>query len=362
MAKKKETKKESNLPKFITTLDNKYKKDYGSIVCTGLDVLETRKNHKLLSVTPNLNFGLGGGIKEGTASIFSGPEGFGKTTLALHLAAKHMNDESFVQKNGNTGRPVYYINSEARLDEKHFSGIKGLDPEKLWVLQKNREGQIIPAEIFLDASIDIMGDPDNKGAMVIVDSTSTMIPKAELDDGIKPTRNSLPRLLALWCKKFCQIIPDNDITLIIITHVVTDTSPMGHGRLIPDCGKKIRFAADTILVGKYLSKWVKNDSDPDHIGQEMHWEIQKSSMASNVKKCESWLRYGIGMDETKEAIDIALEFGLIEKSGAWYYPYGKEDEEGNKISGVQGMPNFIAWLDDNPDYVSDIMEKIKELY
>jgi len=353
MAKKKS--KSIPLPAYLKVLDDKYKKEYGKIIYSGLDVLETRRNHKLLSITPSLDMALGGGIKEGTVTIISGDEGCGKTTLALHMAAKHQNDETFIQSDGTTGRPVFYFNSEARLDEKHFSGIKGLIPDKLKVIQKDPEGKIIPAEVFLDSSISIMGDPANKGAMVILDSSSTLIPQGELDEDIKATRNSLPRLLALWCKKFCQIIPDNNITLIIITHLITDTSPNGRGRKIPDCGKKIRYAADTILKADYITRWKKSDSDPDHIGQQIHWSIDKSSMASTIKKTDSWLRYGIGMDETKEAIDIAADFGIIDISGSWYKPFGEEGEK------IQGLSNFLDWIDENPDYIENIKSQIKEL-
>jgi recombination protein RecA len=353
-ATKKETKGKS-VPIYLGTLEKKYKKEYGKIVYSGLDVLETRRNHKLLSITPSLDMALGGGIKEGTVIILSGDEGSGKTTLALHMAAKHQSDPDFTQPNGTKGRPVFYFNSEARLDEKHFSGIKGLDPEKLVVIQKDPLGKIIPAEVFLDSSISIMGDPANKGAMLILDSSSVLIPQSELDEDIRATRNTLPRLLALWCKKFCQIIPDNDITLIVITHLITDTSPQGRGRKIPDCGKKIRFAADTILKADYITRWKKSDSDPDHIGQQIHWSIDKSSMASSIKKVDSWLRYGIGMDENKEALDIALDLGLIDCSGSWYSPFG---EEGDKI---QGMSNFLDWVDENPEYMLGVKEKIKEL-
>lgn len=356
MAKKakKEDKKKTKLPAYMKTLDKNYKKDYGEIVVSGLDVLETRRNHKILHTTPNLDMGVGGGLKEGTLNIFSGAEGSGKTTLALYLAAKHMNDTEFVQPNGDKGRPVFYFNSEARLGEKNFSGIKGLDPEKLKVVQKSKGGKIIPAEVFLDSSIEIMGDPDNFGAMLIIDSTSSLIPQSELDENIKAGRNTLPRLLASWCKKACQIIPDNNITLIIITHVISDTSPTGRGWLIPDSGRKIRFAADTILVARSVQKWVKSDGDVDHIGQVTKWDIRKSALASTIKSCETWLRYGLGMDEVKEAIDIALDFNLIYKSGNWFYPEGEDGDV--KLNGIN---QFMDWIDENPEYSENLLKEVR---
>jgi len=355
MAKEKTNKKDT--PTFINTLNKKYKKEYGEIICSGMQVLESRKNHKMLSVSPSLDFSLGGGIKEGTLTLISGDEGSGKTTLALHLASKHQGDESYVQPNGDKGRPVLYINSEARLDEKHFSGIQGLDPEKMWVMQKEKDGPPLPAQVFLNAAIDFMSDPNNKGAMVIVDSTSTMVTQEELDEQIKAGRTVLPRLLSLFCKKFCQIIPDQDITLIIITHLIANTGAMGNApKKVPDCGRKIRYAADTILEVAYIQKWTDGKDDVNHIGQKIHWKIHKSSMASTAKKAESWLRYGIGMDEVKEAVEIGLEFGFVENAGAWYYPYGKE--EGTKC---QGLEKFLTWIDENKDYVDYLYNKIREV-
>ena len=335
---KKATKKEetkSKLPAYMKTVKDEYKKDYGEIICTGLDVLETRRNHKIIHVTPNLDTALGGGVKEGVSMIVSGAEGCGKTTLALHLASKFQNDPDFVQPDGTKGRPVLYINSEARLSEKNFSGIRGLDPERMHVLQKGKGGKIVSAEVFLNASINIMGSPDFFGGLMIVDSVSTLIPQSEIDEGCKAGRNSLPRILANWTKKACQIIPENNITLVLVTHVISDTSGKGGPMLIPDSGRKVRFAADIILIAKSVSKWAKNDSDPEHIGQVTNWQIKKSALASKFKKCETWLRYGIGMDEVKEAVDIAIDLDIVEKSGNWFYPLGKEGDDVPKLNGEE---------------------------
>jgi recombination protein RecA len=338
---------------YVKEINDECKKKYGNIIKTGRDVLNNRRDHKMMSVSPSMDYGLNGGVKEGTVMIMSGADKSGKTTMALHIAAKHQNDPDFVKPDGTKGRKVFYFNSEERLDEKHLEGIRGLNPDDMVVLEKDKGKPCPPAEVLLNAALSVMRDPDNEGSIIIIDSTSNMQSEKQASRGVSSSFSDMPKILADFCRKFSPIIPEQKILMIIITHLIANPQPYGPSK-VPDCGNKIRHAADTILRIKSISRWFEKKDTGPQIGQEVHWVADCSTHGTPGTKIDSWLRYGIGIDEAKEAIEIGTQFGIIERSGAWFYPYGLDSEVK-----FQGAQKFQSWLEENPDYVKEVIDNIR---
>ena len=136
---------------------------YGDVIVSGTNVLNNKKDAKVLSVSPMLDISLGGGIKEGSWVMLSGDPKCGKTTTAMQIAANAQKE----------GRHVLYVDAEGRLKEMNFE-VPELDPEKMSVMQPR--GKPIPAEKFLDWAYNEMTNPDNHGAVLIIDSIVSSSP------------------------------------------------------------------------------------------------------------------------------------------------------------------------------------------
>jgi len=284
-------------PAFIKDIVKKY----GHVISTGNEILDQRKNFKAITVSPSVDIALGGGIKEGSWVILTGDPKCGKTTTALQIAANCQKD----------GRPIIYLDAEGRLKEMNLLGVEGLDKEQIQII--HAEDEPLSAETFLDIAVKLVSAKENYGCVCIIDSTSALMPEKELDGDLSPGRAGLPRILSVFCKKLGQIVPKQRATLIIITHFIANTSGYGASRM-PDCGKKIQYQADTRMEVKSINPWSQGDKQ---IGQAVNWKVICSSMGPPGVECQSWIRYGQGVDKTQELVIIGQEAGLIAKAGAW---------------------------------------------
>jgi len=267
----------NNDPAFIKEIVKKY----GNVISTGAQVLERRKDYKIIKVSPSVDLSLGGGIKEGSWVILTGDPKCGKTTTALQIAANCQKE----------GRPIIYLDAEGRLKEMNLLGVDGLDRDKMKIIHS--EDEPLSAEAFLDIAVKLVSAKENEGCVCIIDSTSALIPEKELDGDMSPGRAGLPRILSMFCKKMGQIVPNQRATMIIITHFIANTSGYGASRM-PDCGKKIQYQADTRMEVKSITPWTQSDKQ---VGQAVNWKVICSSIGSPGTECQSWIKYGHGIDK-----------------------------------------------------------------
>ena len=261
------------------------------------------------------------------------------TTTAMQIASNAQKE----------GRKVIYVNTEGRLDVKNFD-VEGLDPEKMIIITADK--QPLSAEEFLDIVEQLISSEENRGAVCIIDSLSSLTPKKELEEDITGSmRPGLPKILSNFCKKAGQIVPNNDIIMIAITHVITNTSGYGVARMA-DGGVKIQFQADTRMEVEKIEPWLSGETQ---IGQAVNWKVFYSCLGGNGK-CQSWIRYGHGVDSTQELIILGEELGFIEKSAAWY-KLAFTDKFPQKINGQAAVYNLLI---ENPDLILELDKKIKE--
>jgi recombination protein RecA len=212
-----------------------------------------------------------------------------------------------------------------------------------------------------------------------------MVPQDELDGEIRTgVRNALPRLLSMFLKRVSNDVARTRAILIFITHNIANT---GGSRWAPakmaDCGNMLQFQAGTNMVITHRGKWDATTDNGKDIGQVANWQI-KTSAAGGIPNSTavSWIRYGIGIDETQEIAQIANEFALIRRSGAWYTLStaidNKDDptikswllendidpekqEEVEKVFKYQGMEKLTTFLEDNEVITNFIYDQIKEI-
>jgi len=277
-------------------------KKYGNVIKKGDILLDQRKDYKILKVSPIIDVSLGGGIKEGSWVMLSGAAKSGKTTLAMQIA-----------KNGqDEGRPIIYINSEGRLKEMNFE-VEGLDPTKMQIVTS--DGPPLSAEVFLDVTQKLLSAKENEGAICIIDSISSLIPARDLESEISGERRpGLPKILGDFVKRLCQIVPNQKSIVIMITHLITNTS--GYGKaFMADGGVKIGYQADTRMEVKSITPWIQDDQQ---VGQAVNWKVLCSSIGPPGAECQSWIRYGNGIDKIQEVVMMGQEAGLITQAGAWF--------------------------------------------
>tara|TARA_A100001201_G_scaffold139153_1_gene130800 strand:- start:1098 stop:2018 length:921 start_codon:yes stop_codon:yes gene_type:complete len=298
----------------------------------------------------------------------------GKTTTALYFAAKAQKE----------GKNVIYFNTEGRLTKENFKGIKDLDISKIKIVQATDKEPLVSAERYLNSLEKyIKGTPD---LVAIVDSTSSMVPQDELDGEIRTgVRNALPRLLSMFFKRISGDVARMKAICIFITHNIANT---GGSRYSPskmaDCGNMLQYQAGTNMVITHRGKWEVPKDSGNHVGQIANWLIKTSAAGGTpLKTTESWIRYGVGIDECQEVAQIASEFAMIDRSGAWYTitcavenredptikswlienEVDPEDEEAvTKAFKFQGMERVTNFLETNEDITNFIYQQIREVF
>lgn len=345
---------------------------YGDVVRSGTEVLESINSLEIIGISPALDIALGGGLREGSVVVMTGDPKSGKTTTALHFAAKCQ------AKN----KKVIYVNTEGRLSKQNFDGIKNLQPDNILIVESTDE-RVLSAEDFLNIiEYYINNDP---GCLIIADSLSNMVPAVELEGEVRTgVRNALPRLLSMFFKRISGTLMKNKSILICITHNIANTggSPYAPQKMA-DCGNMLQYQAGTNMVITHRGKWQVPKDTGQHVGQIANWSIKTSNAGGRPNStAESWIRYGIGIDEVQEIVQIACEFRLIKASGAWYTiqcaveelenPTIKDILAKNNVSNnqediekffkFQGVNNVSEFLTDNPTIASFVYSKIRELH
>jgi recombination protein RecA len=275
---------------------------------------------------------------------------------------------------------VIYVNTEGRLAIQNFEGIKSLDPSTIIVVEST-DDRVLSAEDYLNIiEYYINNDPE---CVIVVDSISSMVPKDELEGLIRTgVRNALPRLLAMFLKRIGGQVTKNKIVALFILHNIANT---GGSRWAPakmtDGGNMIQYQAGTNIAITHRGRWqVPKDTGP-HIGQIANWKVLTSNAGGTPNStAEGWIRYGIGIDEVQEIIQIACEFRLIKSAGAWYtiscaleeknHPAIAKiiksnnipDEEIERFFKFQGVSSLSDFLNGNPSVCNFVYDKVKELF
>jgi recombination protein RecA len=333
-------------------------KDFGEFITTGEKILEIKRDYKTISISPAIDLALGGGVKEGSWLMLSGPPKGGKTTTSMQIIA---NCQAL-------GRKIIYLDIEGRLKEMNFE-VPGIDASKVTVIRSEKEP--LSAEKFLDIARKLVSLPENEGCVLVIDSISSLIPEKDLDGDINGmTRPGLPKILSDFVKKMGQIVPNQKCLIIMITHMITNTSGYGVGKMA-DGGVKIQFQSDTRMEIKSVSPWEigGNKDTKQVIGLKVTWKIIWSSIGSPYKECESWIRFGHGIDKIQEIIMIAGEMGLINVSGSWYNldyldtPEAKLEAglESDAKLNLQGQEKVYNFLSANPKSYEILEKKVKEM-
>ena len=335
-------------PKDTVDIENSIIKEFGEVFQEASELQENPP--AIIPTTPRMDMMLGGGVPEGSFVIISGKPKLGKSAISLHLAGNAQKIDSPFGP-----RKVYYFDIEGRIKERDLFKNHNLDisPDRFQLIRSNID-KLLYSEDFLDIGEKLIRH--KPGCVFIFDSFSSMCSKARQEGSVGSRfRDDAPMMLSTFTKRINQIIPINKSIVIGITHIIANQGGMGRQQWLEASGEKIKYQADIKIKGTYFQDWMDGETI---IGQDVHWECDAAALRGPGAKATCKLRFQHGYDEEAELVDLASDFGIIEKKGAWFN-YIPEDGEPQKF---HGEAKCVAFLKENKDICEKIRRRISEEY
>jgi recombination protein RecA len=279
----------------------------------------------------SLDLALGvGGIPKGRIIELYGPEGSGKTTLALHIVAE-------AQKAGGIAA---YIDMEHALDTEYMKKL-GINTAELIVSQPSFGEQALDMTDTLIRS--------NALDLIIIDSVAALVPKAELDGEMGDHFVGLhARLMSQAMRKLTGTVKKTDTCLIFINQIREKIGVMFGNPETTTGGRALKFYSSVRMEIRRVTA-VKEGTE--FVGARVRVKIVKNKVAPPFKSTEFDIMYGEGISYVGDIIDLAVEGEIIQKTGAWY-AYNDE-----KIG--QGRENAKTYLQENPDVLEKIVKNVR---
>ncbi|WP_447589810.1 recombinase RecA [Aquipseudomonas campi] len=279
-----------------------------------------------------LDIALGiGGLPKGRIVEIYGPESSGKTTLTLSVIAE-------AQKLGAT---CAFVDAEHALDPD-YAGKLGVNVDDLLVSQPDTGEQALEITDMLVRS--------NAVDVIIVDSVAALVPKAEIEGEMGDMHVGLQaRLMSQALRKITGNIKNANCLVIFINQIRMKIGVMFGSPETTTGGNALKFYASVRLDIRRTGAVKEGD---EVVGSETRVKVVKNKVAPPFRQAEFQILYGKGIYRTGEVIDLGVQLGLLEKSGAWY------SYQGNKIG--QGKANSAKYLEDNPEVGSAIEKIIRE--
>jgi len=282
----------------------------------------------------SLDIALGlGGVPKGRVVEIYGPESSGKTTVALHMVAE-------VQKRGGIAG---FIDAEHALDPVYAKNI-GVDIDNLYISQPDSGEQ----------ALDIAETMVRSGAVdiIIIDSVAALVPKAEIDGDMGDSHVGLQaRLMSQALRKLTPVVSKNNCVVIFINQLREKVGVMFGNPETTTGGRALKFYASVRLDVRRIETLKQGG---DVIGNRTRVKVVKNKVAPPFKEAEFDIMFGRGISVEGDVLDLAVNIGVVQKSGAWFA------YNGEKIG--QGRENAKQFLSDNPDLMAEIEHKVRAHY
>jgi recombination protein RecA len=278
----------------------------------------------------DLALGVGGVPRGRTVEIF-GPEGSGKTTLALHIIAEAQ----------RAGGLAAFIDAEHALDPTYAQAI-GVDLENLYFSQPDNGEQALEIADTLVRSdaLDI----------VVIDSVAALVPRAEIEGEMGDSHVGLQaRLMSQALRKLSGSLSRSGTTAIFINQLREKIGVMFGSPETTPGGRALKFYSSVRLdIRRIGALKVGNDT----VGNQTRVKVVKNKVAPPFKTVEFDVMYGEGISKEGSLLDIGIEHDVIQKSGAWF-AYGDE-----RLG--QGRENAKQFLKENDDVRERILGDVYE--
>ena len=284
------------------------------------------------SISLDIALGIGGYPKGRIIEIF-GPESSGKTTFALHAIAE-------AQKKG--GRAAF-IDAEHAIDPNYAKSL-GVNIDELLLSQPDTGEQALE---ICDALV-----KSEAVSIIVIDSVAALVPQAEIDGEMGDSHVGLQaRLMSQALRKLSGNINKTKTTAIFINQLREKVGVMfGNPETTPG-GRALKFYS-TIRLEVRRSETIK--AGDSMIGNRTNIKVVKNKVAPPFKTATVDIMYGEGVSHEGELVDLAVDAGIVEKSGAWFA------YKGEKLG--QGKENVKILLKENKALSDEIETAIRDYY
>ena len=274
-----------------------------------------------------------GGLPRGRIIEIYGPESSGKTTVALHCIAE-------AQKAGGIAA---FIDAEHALDPVYAKNL-GVNLDELYVSQPDTGEQAldITASLVSSKAVDI----------IVVDSVAALTPKAEIEGDMGDSHVGLQaRLMSQALRKLTAITSKSKTCIIFINQLREKVGVMFGNPEVTAGGKALKFYA-SVRIDVRKADALKDAAGA--YGSHTKAKIVKNKVAPPFKTAEFDIIFGKGISQGSCLVDLGLEYGILDKSGAWF------SYNGEKIA--QGREKAVAYFEENPEIAKEVKDKILDKF
>lgn len=282
----------------------------------------------------SLDLALGlGGVPKGRVIEIYGPESSGKTTVALHMIAE-------VQKRGGIAG---FIDAEHAMDPVYAKNI-GVDIDELYISQPDSGDQALEiAETMVrSGAIDI----------IVIDSVAALVPKQEIEGDMGDSHVGLQaRLMSQALRKLTGVVSKSNCIVIFINQLREKVGVMFGNPETTTGGRALKFYASVRMDVRRIEALKQGG---EVVGNRTRIKVVKNKIAPPFKEAEFDIMFGRGISREGDILDLGVNLGIVQKSGAWF-AYND-----SKIG--QGRENAKNFLAENPQVMEEIEQKVREHY
>jgi len=328
----KEVSKDPNKERALTAALAQIERQFGKGSMMRLGDREQVNVPAISTGSLGLDIALGvGGLPRGRVVEIYGPESSGKTTLTLQVIAEAQ----------RAGGACAFIDAEHALDPIYAESL-GVNTDDLLVSQPDTGEQALEIcdMIVRSGAVDV----------VVVDSVAALTPKAEIEGEMGDTHVGLQaRLMSQALRKMTGNIKNSNTLVIFINQIRMKIGVMFGSPETTTGGNALKFYSSVRLDIRRIG--AVKDGD-EVVGNETRVKVVKNKVAPPFRQTEFQILYGKGINRMGEILDLGVQQGIIDKSGAWY-SY-KEDRIG------QGRKNAADFLQDNTEICEEIESQVRE--
>ena len=311
----------------LANIEKKFGK--GSIMRLGERPVESINSISTGSISLDAAIGIGGMPRGRIVEIY-GPESSGKTTLALHVVAE-------AQKVGGV---CAYIDAEHAMDPG-YAGNLGVSIDDLLISQPDSGEQALEIAETLVRS--------NSVDVVVIDSVAALVPRAELDGEMGDSLPGLQaRLMSQALRKLTAIVAQSNTCFIFINQLREKIGVMFGSPETTTGGKALKFYATVRCDIRRIASIKEGDKQ---VGNRTRVKVVKNKVAPPFRECEFDIMYGEGISREGDLLDVAVNNGIVDKSGAWF------SYKGERLG--QGRENSKTFLKSNEAIQLNIETEVK---
>ena len=279
----------------------------------------------------SLDLALGiGGLPRGRVVEIFGPESSGKSTLAMHVVAE-------AQRNGGQ---CAYIDAEHAMDPVYAEAI-GVNVDELLISQPDtgEQGLEIADMLVRSGALDV----------VVIDSVAALVPRAEIEGEMGDTHVGLQaRLMSQALRKLTANLNKSKTICIFINQLREKIGVMFGSPETTPGGRALKFYSSVRLDIRRVET-IKDGAEA--VGNRARVKVVKNKVAPPFRQAEFDIMYGKGISREGSLLDVAVDMGIVKKSGAWF------TYEGEQLG--QGREKVKTFLSENIDLMLEISEKIR---